>query len=221
MWPAPIPGARRARGSLLRPVRVPAFGESRRAGPESAAFARECAELIGRVAAGDQEALGRLYDMTNRRVFGLVLRILGDPTAAEEVVLDVYLQVHRQADRYDPARGAAFAWLFTIARSRAIDAMRRSRLALRRTAPLESLREREGDEAAPDEAAALAETRGAVLAALATLPPEQRAVVELAYYGGLSHSEIAEALAVPLGTVKTRTRLALTRLRAALDGLEW
>ena len=139
-------------------------GAPRRVGSESAALARECAELIGRVADGDMEAFGRLYDLTSRRVFGLVLRILEDPTTAEEVVLDVYMQVRSQAQRYDAGRGAAFAWLFTIARSRAIDALRRSRVAARYSVPLESVAEREGDGAAPDESAAEAETRAALAA---------------------------------------------------------
>ena len=192
----------------------------RLASSESAAFTRECYDLIDRIMASDQDALVRLYDLTNRRLFGLALRILDDPEAAEEVVLDVYLQVWQQADRFDALRGGPLAWLFTITRSRAIDALRRSRKAARRFEPIERVTHRPDGGAIPDESAADAELRAAVVAALDALPREQRAVIELAYFGGLSHTEIADALAIPLGTVKTRTRLALNHLRGSLAGLQ-
>jgi RNA polymerase sigma-70 factor, ECF subfamily len=194
-------------------------GMPRIAAFECEAVGIECAELIGRIAEGDQEALTRLYDLTNRRVFGLTLRILTDPTAAEEVVLDVYLQVWQQAERYDPSRGRPLAWLFTIARSRAIDALRKTRQTSRRTEPIERADGRVATGIQPDDSAADSELRSTVLAALDTLPPQQRTVLELAYFSGMSHSEIAEELGLPLGTVKTRTRLALIRLRGSLDGM--
>ena len=195
-------------------------GMPRIAAFECEAVGVECAELIVRNAAGDQDALARLNYLTNRRVFGLTLRVLADPTAAEEVVLDVYMQVWQQAERYDPARGRPLAWLFTIARSRAIDALRRTRQTSRRAEPIERADGRTDTGILPDESAAGSELRQTVLAALDALPVEQRTVLELAYFGGMSHSEIAEELGLPLGTVKTRTRLALIRLRGALDGMQ-
>ena len=181
---------------------------------------RERLELIRRIAAGDADALQGLYDQTSRSVFGLVVRILEDPSAAEEVALEVFTQVWRQAERYDARRGTPSAWLLTIARSRAIDRLRSTRMQRTRTDPISVVAERPSTEVAPDESAADEERRRVVRAALDSLPPEQREVIELAYFGGLSHSEIAARLSQPLGTVKTRTRLGLIRLREALAPLE-
>lgn len=181
---------------------------------------RERHELIQKIATGDQQALATLYDTTSRIVFGLVLRIVNDLSAAEEVTLEVFTQAWRQADRYDARRGTPSAWLLTIARSRAIDRLRSTQQMRTRTEPLGTIETHAVDDAPPDQAAAEAERSRFVRAALETLPPEQRDVIELAYYGGLSHSEIAERLDQPLGTVKTRTRLALMRLRETLRPLE-
>jgi RNA polymerase sigma-70 factor (ECF subfamily) len=177
-------------------------------------------QLIRRIAAGEQDALGQLYDSTNRTVFGLIVRILNDPAAAEEVALEVYTQVWRQASSYDPRRGTPSAWLLTIARSRAIDRFRSTDQARRRQEPLSTVETARADITDPEESASEAERRELVRAALDALPPEQREVIELAYFGGLSHSEIAERCSLPLGTVKTRTRLAMVRLRTALGSLE-
>ncbi|MBK6314150.1 MAG: sigma-70 family RNA polymerase sigma factor [Blastocatellia bacterium] len=172
------------------------------------------------MASGDESALGALYDQTSRPVFGLALRILNDPSAAEEVTLEVYSQVWRQAEAYDPRRGTPSAWLLTIARSRAIDRFRSTDQTRRRADTLDVVESVSADEPGPDAHAADAERREIVRAALDSLPSEQRAVIDLAYFGGLSHSEIAEKLTQPLGTVKTRTRLAMMRLRDALKHLE-
>ncbi len=177
-------------------------------------------ELIRLIAAGDQDALGKLYDSTNRTVFGLIVRILNDPATAEEVALEVYTQVWRQAQNYDPRRGTPSAWLLTIARSRAIDRFRSTDQTRRRQEPLAAVEATHSDGIDPESSASEAERRELVRAALDTLPAEQREVIELAYFGGLSHSEIAERCSLPLGTVKTRTRLAMVRLRAALGSLE-
>ena len=173
------------------------------------------AELIRGVAGGDQQALATLYDTTSRTVYGLLLRILSDPSTAEEVLLDVYTQVWRQAGSYSAVRGKPMAWLTTIARSRAIDRLRRGRQEHQLTVPLE---EASGAaRGASVEDGVLAGEVGAVVrAALDALAPEQREVIELAYYGGMSHSEIAAARGLPLGTVKTRTRLGMMRLRQTL-----
>ena len=173
------------------------------------------ADLIRAVADGDQQALAALYDATSRTVYGLLLRILSDASAAEEVLLDVYTQAWRQAAAYSPARGTPLAWLTTIARSRAIDRLRRGRQEQQRTEPLEEGAYSAGGESA-EEAVRAGEVRAVVRAALDALAPEQREVIELAYYGGMSHSEIAAARNLPLGTVKTRTRLGMMRLREIL-----
>ncbi|MFL6286714.1 MAG: sigma-70 family RNA polymerase sigma factor [Pyrinomonadaceae bacterium] len=175
------------------------------------------AQLIGEAAGGDQYALAALYDATSRTVYGLLLRILSDASAAEEVLLDVYEQVWRQAAQYSRERGSPLAWLTTIARSRAIDRLRRGRREQQSTEPLEGIvaTARAPGESA-EEAVMAGEVRAVVRAALDSLAPEQREVIELAYYGGMSHSEIAAARGIPLGTVKTRTRLGLMRLRETL-----
>jgi RNA polymerase sigma-70 factor (ECF subfamily) len=173
------------------------------------------AELIRDVARGDQQALAALYDATGRTVYGLLLRILHDPSTAEEVLFDVYAQVWRQAAAYSRERGKPLAWLTTIARSRAIDRLRRSRQGQHLTAPLDEAVRASGD-ASVEEGVLAGEVREVVRAALDALAPEQREVIELAYYGGMSHSEIAAARGLPLGTVKTRTRLGMMRLREML-----
>jgi RNA polymerase sigma-70 factor (ECF subfamily) len=171
--------------------------------------------MIRGVAEGDNQALASLYDATSRTVYGLLLRILSDPSSAEEVLLDVYAQVWRQAATYRPERGKPMAWLTTIARSRAIDRVRRTRQEHRREAPLDEAASASAGEGV-EEGVLAGEVSAVVRAALDTLPAEQREVIELAYYGGMSHSEIAAATGLPLGTVKTRTRLGMMRLREML-----
>jgi RNA polymerase sigma-70 factor (ECF subfamily) len=177
---------------------------------------QELIELVRKIAQGDQSALGALYDTTNRLIFGLILRILGDTSTAEEVMLDVYTQAWRQAATYDISRGAPLAWLTTIARSRAIDRLRSGWQDQRRKEPLEVAGDTPADSASPEDLTVASERQRFVRQALAQLSPEQREVIELAYFSGLSHSEIAERLNQPLGTVKTRTRLGMMKLREAL-----
>jgi RNA polymerase sigma-70 factor (ECF subfamily) len=187
--------------------------------PRAAGAAAETrhAALIRAAAQGDQQALASLYDATGRTVYGLLLRILADASAAEEVLLDVYAQVWRQAAAFSPERGTPLAWLTTIARSRALDRLRRGRLEQQRTEPLDLTAARVAAAgASAEEEAEARETGALVRAALEALAPEQREVIELAYYGGMSHSEIAAARGLPLGTVKTRTRLGMMRLREIL-----
>jgi RNA polymerase sigma-70 factor (ECF subfamily) len=165
------------------------------------------ARLLHRLAEGDQEALGSLYDLYSGFVNALALRILHDAAEAEDVVQEVFVQVWRQAARFDPERGNPESWLYTMARTRALDRLRRR--ASRREA---------GDEALPIGAASSAtEEALAVRAALASLSPDQRCALELAYYEGLSQTEIASRLGQPLGTVKTRIRTAMIRLRESLQ----
>ncbi len=174
------------------------------------------AALINQVAGGDQQALAALYDGTSKLVFGLVLRILGDRSVAEEVLFDVYTQVWRQAARYDPARGGPLGWITTIARSRAIDRLRSDKPLQQEDELSDTTASRETSAASPETNAALAEMREIVRAALDRLSAEQREIIELAYYSGMTQTEIAAHLTLPLGTVKTRTRLAMMKLRDAL-----
>jgi RNA polymerase sigma-70 factor (ECF subfamily) len=180
---------------------------------------QDMVSLVRRVATGDQSALAALYDATNRLIYSLVLRVLGDMSSAEEVLIDVYTQVWRQAASYDANRGAPLAWMATIARSRAIDRLRSGWQDQRRKEPLDVLGDTPTNAASPEESAAISERQKLVREALNLLTFEQRQVIELAYYSGLSHSEIAEKLNQPLGTVKTRTRLGLMKLREALAPL--
>jgi RNA polymerase sigma-70 factor, ECF subfamily len=176
----------------------------------------ELVALIRQVASGDQSALTAIYDATNRLVFGLILRIVVDPATAEEVLLDVYTQVWRQAAAYDTNRGVPLAWVMTIARSRAIDRLRAGKHDQQNKEPLDAVSEVRASGINPEEASVFSERQQLVRTALKTLAPEQREVIELAYYSGLSHSEIALKLGQPLGTVKTRTRLGMIKLRDIL-----
>lgn len=184
---------------------------------ESRARDQELISYVQGVATGDQSALAALYDNTNRLIYGLILRVLGDASTAEEVLLDVYTQVWRQAASYDTSRGMPLAWLTTIARSRAIDRLRSGWQDQRRKEPIDLLKDHETGTANPEDMTVVSERQRFVRSALALLSPEQREVIELAYYGGLSHSEIAAKLNQPLGTVKTRTRLGMMKLREALS----
>ena len=171
---------------------------------------------IEQIATGDQLALAQFYDVTNRLAFGLVLRILGDRSSAEEVVLDVYTQVWRQAGNYSRERGTPLAWLLTIARTRALDRLRSGRQEMQRKESLEVVADARSLAASPEETAVSNEHQRLVRHALAALPIEQRQIIELAYFSGLSHSEIAAHLGQPLGTVKTRTRLGMIKLKELL-----
>lgn len=174
-------------------------------------------ELVTRLAAGDESAFAQLYDCTNRIVYGLALRILGDSSSAEDVAMEVYLQVWRTASRYDHQRGTVTSWLVMLARSRALDCLRSRRA---RRADLEenvddvpNLR----DSRPTPEVASLESGRSRIVQkAMADLTADQREVIELAYFSGLSHSEMAERTGLPLGTVKTRIRLGMIHLRKLL-----
>jgi len=180
---------------------------------------QDWAALIKRVADGDQSALTALYDSTSRLVFGLILRVVTDRSIAEEVLLDVYTQVWRQASTYDARRGAPLAWLMTIARTRGIDRLRSGKHEHQNKESLDAIGEAAASTASPEADSVMAERRRLVRSALDTLSAEQREVIELAYYSGLSHSEIALRLGQPLGTVKTRTRLGMMKLRDMLRPL--
>ena len=177
---------------------------------------QDWATLIKRVADGDHSALTLLYDSTSRLVFGLILRVVPDRSTAEEVLLDVFTQVWRQASTYDAKRGAPLAWLMTIARTRGIDRLRSGKHEHQNKESLDAIGEITATAASPEADTVSSERRQLVRAALDSLSVEQRQVIELAYFSGLSHSEIALQLGQPLGTVKTRTRLGMMKLRDML-----
>lgn len=175
-------------------------------------------ELLRRMAEGDEQALGTFYDRWNPLVHAVVLRIVRQRDDVEDVVEEAFWQAWRQSSRYEPSRGSVQTWLLTIARSRALDRVRAVKRL--REEPLigaggEVVVEQatEGDASTDAESA---ERRTIVLAALAELPAEQREALELGYYSGLSQSEIAERTGQPLGTIKTRMRLAMQKLKGRL-----
>jgi RNA polymerase sigma-70 factor (ECF subfamily) len=173
--------------------------------------------LIERLRAREQAALGLLYDRYAGLVYALALRITGSPVEAQDVVVDSFWQVWQQADCYDQRRGQVAAWILTIARSRALDRAR----ARRRSAHLVPEEQSAWQITArdnPEQDAWHAERARLVRAALAELTLQQREAIELAFYHGLSHTEIAERLGEPLGTIKTRIRLGLLKMREKLGG---
>ncbi|AEP12617.1 RNA polymerase sigma factor, sigma-70 family [Chloracidobacterium thermophilum B] len=175
--------------------------------------------MIRRIAAGDQAALGEFYDLTSRQVFGVARQVLHNDSDAEEVTMAVYLEVWRRAKDYDIQRGRPMTWLLMMARSRAIDALRMQRPG--RQLPMESVTNEnypaslESPNTVQDvEQSLLAIQRGDLVhKALQNLSPDQRQVIELTFFLGLTNQEIADRLAIPLGTVKGRLRLALQHLR--------
>jgi RNA polymerase sigma-70 factor (ECF subfamily) len=183
----------------------------------------EEAHLLARIAQQDQSALSLLYDRYARVLYSLAFRILGSVEEAEEIVLDVFSQVWKLAGRYDPQRGRVDAWLFMLTRSRSLDRLR----SLQRVSKaVESSTEAakivpQAQISDPTEDVLINERRDRVLAAMQRLPVEQREVIELAYYEGLTHVEIATKTGKSLGTVKTRIRLGLNKLRQVLDALDW
>jgi RNA polymerase sigma-70 factor, ECF subfamily len=178
---------------------------------------REWQALVASLAGGDECALARLYDNTNRIVYGLALRILGDPSSAEDVTMEVYLQVWRTAESYEPQRGTVTSWLVTLVRSRAIDCLRARKA--RRADLAENVDEVANlrDSRPGPELASLEAGRSRIVQkAMADLSPDQREAIELAYFSGLTHTEIAVQTGLPLGTVKTRIRLGMLQLRKLL-----
>jgi RNA polymerase sigma-70 factor (ECF subfamily) len=171
------------------------------------------AALIERVAERDRTAFEELYARFARSVLGLALRRLGDRGRAEDSVQDVFAAVWRSAGSYDRTRGPGGAWLYTIARNSIIDAQRRQPPPTVSDPP-----ELVAPGAGPDEEAEASWNAWRVHSALETLPDHERAVIDLAYFSGMSQSEVAGFLQLPLGTVKTRTRSGLARLAAALEG---
>lgn len=184
--------------------------EAERFRPEDVA---ETDEFVLALRRGEERALVDLYERYGTAVYHLALRITRDSGAAEEISLDSFLQLWRHADRFSADQGTLSSWLFTIARSRAIDRVRAAAAAKRTPVedpgPVSALPQ-------PDEMADLAERQRLVRQAMSALSPAQQAALELAYYEGLSHSQIADRLGEPLGTIKTRIRQAMIILRRTL-----
>ena len=185
----------------------------------------EQGSLLARLRAREEAALAELYDRLSPWVLGVAHRILGDADEADEVLGDVFVQVWQRIDQHDPSRGPLTPWVLSIARNRSLDVLRRRGRWRRKVALVEAEAEVEGDEpAAPGEVAEASvpgwPVHRAVHQALTTLPDEQRRVVLLAYFEGLSHSEIAQRTGDPLGTVKTRLRLAQQKLEESLRYLK-
>jgi RNA polymerase sigma-70 factor (ECF subfamily) len=169
-------------------------------------------QLIERVAAGEQRAFDELHRRYARPVLGLALRRLGDRGRAEDAAQDAFVAVWRSARTYDPSRGTGAPWLYAVARNAITDGQRRT------PTPVAELEDGPASDPDPADEAEASWTAWRVHRALEVLPEHERPVIELAYWSGLSQSEIAQQLGVPLGTVKTRTRSALARLADALEG---
>ena len=172
-------------------------------------------DLLARVGLGDRDSFDRLYDVMAPKVYGLSLKVLKDPAHAEEVTQEVLLQVWRHASRFDPAKGTALGWIMTIAHRKAVDRVRSehaSRARLDKAMAMQPTVAPDG----PAEGVMAHIERQRVRSALAKLSDLQRQAIELAYFGGYTYREVAELIDAPLGTVKTRMRDGLLKLREAL-----
>jgi RNA polymerase sigma-70 factor (ECF subfamily) len=178
--------------------------------------ARRDRHLVSRVAVGDEDAFVELFRLYGPAALGLALRVVGDQALAEEVAQEVFLSAWRKTERYDAARGSVRSWLLVQVHHRAVDVVRREEAERRRTTTnLEPLGSERDVEDVVEEAW-LQDRRGEVRRALQALPEDQRTVIELAYFEGLTQAQVASRLGVPLGTVKSRTLAAMRRLRNTL-----
>jgi len=175
----------------------------------------ETNELLVRVAEGDQAAFGALYDLLAPRVFGTIKRLLIDHAQSEEVAQEVFLEVWQSARRFEPNKGGATTWIFTMAKRRAIDRIRSAQASRDRDTRV-GIRDFDAGYDSVAESAEISIERERVGDAMKSLTDAQRQAIALAYDGGYSHSEIAELLGVPIGTVKTRLRDGMIRLRNEL-----
>lgn len=173
------------------------------------------ADLFRRASRGDESAFAALYDATAARVHGLVLRVVRDPAQAEEVTQEVYLEVWRTASRFDPARGSALSWLMTIAHRRGVDRVRSAEATSRRDSSYHDQSQTLPHDSTAEAATTALEAKR-VRTAMQSLTDVQREALELAYFGGYTHTEVASMLDLPVGTAKTRIRDGLIRLRDTL-----
>lgn len=178
----------------------------------------EDSDLLAQIAAGDTRALEQLFDRYSGLLTALARRVLHDPSDAEEIVQEVFLQVWNQAGRYDRSRSSVSTWLVLITRSRAIDRLRSRQVKDRTLSALKQ--EKPSLHTSPEGGrnVLLDQRRSRLQSELAELPNEQREVLELAFFKGMTQSEISGSTGIPLGTVKTRTLLAMKKLRKALHG---
>jgi RNA polymerase sigma-70 factor, ECF subfamily len=179
----------------------------------------EATILLAQIAAREPTALSRLYDLYSRTIYAIAQKSLNSPEDSEEIVLEVFTQIWKIADRFDPHKGAAEQWIFTLARSRIIDRLRKFQRLQKINTAITAGKEIDFPTVSVDpiEAVEIADRRDRVLAALSQIPPEQRQVIELAYYQGLTHTEIAARIGLSLGTVKTRLRLGLSKLKLVVN----
>lgn len=212
------PAKRSTRGAAAASVAAPAAASvsANTPIPADETFLREC--LTG-ICGQDQVALGRFYDLTVGQVYGVAMRIVRREPLAEEVVSDVYMQVWRDAGRYDTTRGKVLGWLLVIARSRALDILRRQDEAFSHPEPWELASDQNVANDNPLDLLAATRAGSAVHAAMEKLNPLQRQLLALAFFRGLSHSEIVEQSGIALGSVKTHIRRALGILRDQLSEL--
>jgi RNA polymerase sigma-70 factor (ECF subfamily) len=173
-------------------------------------------DVMQLVRRGDAHAFEVIYERHSAAAFSLAYRMMGSRAGAEDVTQEAFLSMWRSGARYDRARGSVRTWVLGIVHHRAIDALRRATVHDRRRAGDEGIEERFEARERTDAEAARREEAGAVRGALATLPPDQVQVLELAYFGGFTHTEIADLLGAPVGTVKGRMRLGLKKMRAQL-----
>ena len=171
--------------------------------------------LLKRAGRGDKDAFAELYDATSARVYGLAVRVVRDPAQAEEVAQESFLEIWRGSARFDASRGSAIAWMLTIVHRKAVDRVRSAEAASRRDTTYQHQNQMVEHDTTADAAHASLEARR-VRSALTSLTDVQREAVELAYFGGYTHTEVASMLDLPLGTAKTRIRDGLIRLRDAM-----
>jgi RNA polymerase sigma-70 factor (ECF subfamily) len=176
-------------------------------------------EVMALVQEGSTRAFELVYDRHGGAAFSLAYRMVPNRTTAEDITQEAFLSIWRSRARYEPTRGSVRTWVLGIVHNRAIDALRRNLVHDRRRASAEGLEEREEAPERTDIEVARLQEAHSVRAALKQLPSEQARVLQLAYFGGFSHSQIAEMLEMPIGTVKGRMRLGLEKLRRALEGL--
>jgi RNA polymerase sigma-70 factor (ECF subfamily) len=186
------------------PIRIAPRGDARWTGYMTAIQNRQA------------EALAQLYDETSRVLYGLASRILSDPADAEEVLLDTYQHVWNAAGSFDASRGSVLAWLATMTRNRAIDRLRQGSTRRSRELPFDADRDWASDHPAPEAEMRFGQERALIRRAMSALAPEQREAIELAFFRGMTHVEVAETLNAPLGTIKSRIRTGIQKLREAL-----
>ena len=180
--------------------------------PEGVSPGPDLAELLKACGKGDETAFAQLYDATASRVVGLAVRVVRDKAQAEEVAQEAFLEIWKSSGRFDPAKGSPLAWLLTIVHRKSVDRVRSAEASTRRDTSYHQQNQHVEHDSTAEAAQASLEARR-VRGALATLTPAQREALELAYFGGYTHTEVATMLELPVGTAKTRIRDGLIRLR--------